>query len=57
MPFAIDSAVLMLGLELLAVLAHAAVIVAVVLARRRDPSATLAWILFIVVAPLLGAAR
>jgi cardiolipin synthase len=56
MPFAIDSAVLMLGLELLAVLAHAAVIVAVVLARRRDPSATLAWILFIVVAPFLGAA-
>jgi cardiolipin synthase len=42
-------------LELLAVLAHIAVIGGVLLARRRDPSATIAWILFIVVAPFVGA--
>jgi cardiolipin synthase A/B len=51
----IDTALLTIGLELLALLLHVAVIGAVILARRRDPSATLAWILFIVVAPFLGA--
>jgi cardiolipin synthase A/B len=55
MSFGFDSPLLTLGLELLAVLLHMAVILAVLLARRRDPTATLAWILFIVVAPFLGA--
>jgi cardiolipin synthase len=51
-----DSALLVVLLELAALLAHVAVIGAVLVARRRDPSATLAWILFILLAPFLGAA-
>jgi cardiolipin synthase len=45
---------MILVLELAAVLTHAAAIMAVLLARRRDPSATLAWILFILLAPFVG---
>lgn len=44
----------MFVLELVAILAHATAIMAVLLARRRDPSATLAWILFILLAPFIG---
>ena len=55
MSLPIDSAILLAGLELLAVAAHVAVIGAVLLARRRDPSATIAWILFILLAPFIGA--
>jgi cardiolipin synthase len=55
MSLGFESPLLTLGLELLALLLHVGVIVAVLLARRRDPSATLAWILFIAVAPFLGA--
>jgi cardiolipin synthase A/B len=40
--------------EFLAIVLHAVVIGGVLLARRRDPSATLAWILFIVLAPIVG---
>ncbi len=40
--------------ELLVILLHLAVIGLVLLKRRRDPTATLAWILFIVAAPFLG---
>ncbi|MBN2576747.1 MAG: cardiolipin synthase [Deltaproteobacteria bacterium] len=55
MSLGIDSPLVIIGLEILAVLLHVTVIAAVLLARRREPSATLAWILFIVVAPFLGA--
>jgi hypothetical protein len=40
--------------ELLALAAHVAIIGSVLLTRRRDPSATLAWILFIVLLPFVG---
>jgi cardiolipin synthase len=50
-----DSVIVTAVLELLAVMAHIAVIGAVLVTRRRDPSATIAWILFIVVAPFVGA--
>jgi cardiolipin synthase len=51
-----DSPIVMAALETLALLAHVVVIGAVLLARRRDPTATLAWILFILLAPFIGAA-
>jgi len=42
------------AVELLVVAAHVLVIGSVLLARRRDPSATLAWILFIALVPIVG---
>ena len=54
MPIDIHPVTLTIILELLAVLVHIVVIGAVLLSRRRDPSATLAWILFIISAPVIG---
>lgn len=54
MPLHQDPVILTAAIELLVVLGHIAVIGLVLLARRRDPSATLAWILFIVLLPILG---
>ena len=54
MPPAIDPVYLTAGLELLAMAVHVAIIGSVLLTRRRDPSATLAWILFIVLLPVVG---
>jgi len=52
LPF--DLAMMTTVVEILALLAHAVVIGAVLLARRRDPTATIAWILFILLFPLVG---
>lgn len=54
MPLEIAPVYVTAALEFAAIVIHAAVIGGVLLARRRDPSATLAWILFIVLAPVLG---
>jgi cardiolipin synthase A/B len=54
MPFDIHPVYLTAVVEFLAVVVHMVVIGSVLLARRRDPSATLAWILFIVIAPVVG---
>jgi cardiolipin synthase len=40
--------------EFIAIAVHLLVIGSVLLSRRREPSATLAWILFIIVAPIVG---
>lgn len=50
-----DPVYLALFIETLLLLLHLGVIAGVLLTRRRDPSATLAWILFIVFMPFLGA--
>ncbi len=50
----IDPVYLIAVIEFLIVVLHVAVIGGVLLSRRRDPSATLAWILFIVTAPVVG---
>jgi cardiolipin synthase len=55
MSHGVDPVVLTAFLELVAVIVHVVIIGAVLLTRRRDPSTTLAWILFIVVAPVVGA--
>lgn len=54
MSLALDSAALTLVLEAVGLVLHVVVIGAVLLSRRRESSATLAWILFIVFAPLVG---
>jgi cardiolipin synthase len=54
MPLNVDPVYLTAVVEFLAIVVHLAVIGGVLLARRRDPSATLAWILFIVAAPVVG---
>lgn len=54
MPPGIDSVVLTVVLELVGLALHAVIIGWVLLARRRHPSATLAWVLFIVFAPVVG---
>jgi cardiolipin synthase A/B len=54
MSLEIDPAYLIAVVEFLALALNIAVIGGVLLARRRDPSATLAWILFIVLAPFVG---
>ncbi len=57
MPPGISPAVYLTALAELGVLGvHVVVIGSVLLTRRRDPSATLAWILFIVLAPFVGIA-
>lgn len=55
MPLELNSVYVTAAIELLAMIVHATVIAGVLLTRRRDPSATLAWILFIVLAPVVGA--
>lgn len=54
MPLNVASVYLTAVVELTVIVVHLVVIAAVLLARRRDPTATLAWILFIVVAPVIG---
>jgi cardiolipin synthase len=54
MPLGIDPVVLAFVLELAGLGLHITIIGWVLLARRRDPTATLAWVLFIVLAPVLG---
>ncbi|MGE5786066.1 MAG: phospholipase D-like domain-containing protein, partial [Myxococcales bacterium] len=55
MPLELNSVYVTAAIELLAMIVHATVIAGVLLSRRRAPSATLAWILFIVLAPVVGA--
>ncbi len=54
MPIDIHPVTLAVILEFFAVIVHIGVIGSVLLSRRRDPSATLAWILFVVLAPVIG---
>ncbi len=56
MSWAFDIVYLAALIELAAVALHIAVIGGVLLSKRRDPTATLAWILFIVFAPFVGIA-
>jgi len=56
MPPSLESVMAMPLFRGLALLAHLVIIGVVLLAHRRDPTATIAWILFIVLAPFLGAA-
>jgi cardiolipin synthase len=55
MPIAVDNVYVLAIAELLLVLLHLAVIGGVLAVRRRDPSATMAWILFVALAPVVGA--
>lgn len=55
MSFGLDSVYLTAIVELLALGAHAAVIISVILTRRREPAATLAWVLFVAFVPIVGA--
>lgn len=54
MSLGIDSVALTLVLEAVGLVLHVVVIGAVLLSRRRETSATLAWVLFIVFTPVVG---
>ena len=54
MPWHLDLVYLTALVELLAIVVHLMVIGSVLLSRRREASATLAWIMFIVLAPGVG---
>jgi cardiolipin synthase len=54
MPLNIDTVYLTAAIELLIAVVHLLVIGGVLLTGRRDPSATLAWILFIFFVPVIG---